>query len=356
MKILFLVPYPIHEAPSQRFRFEQYFGILSKQGYSYQIQSFLEPKNWRLFFRAGNPLARAVALLKGFSKRFFVLFRIISFDFIFIHREVTPIGPPVFEWLIAHVFRKKIIYDFDDAIWLTDRTNESRTLRVLKWRSKVKAICRWSYRVSCGNNYLVLFAQQFNSNVIHNPTTIDTEGLHNPKDRIKKNNFVTIGWTGSHSTVKYLSYLETVVQHLEKIFPALQFIVIADKPPQLNLSSISFIPWSRQHEMSDLCKIDIGIMPLPDDEWSKGKCGFKALQYMALNIPVVASPVGVNVQIVDHGLNGFLAASKEEWVHRLLQLIEDEQLRYTMGQQGREKVIRNYSVNSNVYNFLTLFS
>ena len=356
MKILFLVPYPLHEAPSQRFRFEQYFMLLSKQGYTYRVQSFLDSKNWRFFFNTGNTLAKIVALLKGFLKRFFILFQVSSFDFIFIHREVTPIGPPVFEWLIAKIFRKKVIYDFDDAIWLTDRIEESELLRRLKCRNKVKLICHWSYKVSCGNEYLISFAKQFNNHTIYNPTTIDTNNLHNLEFNKKKDEKLTIGWTGSHSTLKYLVCLEPVIQHIERNFQHVQFVVIANKPAVLNLKSLLFIPWKIQTEISDLNQIDIGVMPLPDDEWSKGKCGFKALQFMSLQIPVVASPIGVNGKIVDHGIDGFLASSQDEWIQFLTQLIEDNQLRIIMGMRGREKVLRKYSVTSNANNFMSLFN
>src|SRR5690606_29515632 len=149
-KILFLVPYPLQESPSQRFRFEQYFGQLQQQGYRYKVQSFLNSDNWRAFFRPGNIITKAVALLSGFCKRIFIVLPSPMYDFVFIHREVTPVGPPVFEWLLAKVFRRKIIYDFDDAIWLTDRPDESWFFKLVKWRSKVASICSWSIKVSCG--------------------------------------------------------------------------------------------------------------------------------------------------------------------------------------------------------------
>src|SRR5688500_1091441 len=122
------------------------------------------------------------------------------YDFVFIHREVSPLGPPIFEWILAKVLKKNIIYDFDDAIWLTDRHDESLVFRLLKWRSKVDLICRWSHKVSCGNEYLCRFAANFNNNVVYNPTTIDTENLHNPsffKQPSGHLDKITIGWTGS---------------------------------------------------------------------------------------------------------------------------------------------------------------
>lgn len=357
MKILFLVPYPLKESPSQRFRFEQYFNILTDRGFSYDTQSFLNAKNWQLFFSPGNIHLKALTLLSGFWKRSIILPKLHQYDFIFIHREVTPIGPPLFEWLIAKIFKKKVIYDFDDAIWLTDRKNESIGLRLLKWRSKVGVICKWSYKVSCGNEYLCKYAFQFNTNVFYNPTTIDTINLHNPllykKIYSKK---ITLGWTGSHSTLKYLKEIEPILQDLENEFPTLNMLVIADHAPALNLKSLTFKRWNIKTEIEDLYLFDLGIMPLPDDEWSNGKCGFKALQYMAMEIPTIASPVGVNSKIITHTLNGFLASSLDEWKTYIKLLISNPDLRLKIGKEGRQKVIKDYSVLSNTESFLSLFA
>jgi glycosyltransferase involved in cell wall biosynthesis len=378
MKILFLVPYPIDEAPSQRFRFEQYIQILSQQGYATTFQSFLSKENWKLFYGSGNTFKKAVIILIGFLRRFQVLFSIPSFDFVFIHREISPLGPPIFEWLIAKVLGKKIIYDFDDAIWLTDKTNESGLEKAIRWRSKVASICQWSYKVSCGNDYLAAYARQFNANVVVNPTTIDTELGHNPHNktslpdlfrhplieqeiaergpRREQADNVIIGWTGSHSTLKYLESIESVLQTIEQQYSHVSFLVIADRQPELELERVQFIPWNKETEAADLQRMDIGIMPLPDDEWTKGKCGFKALQYMAMEVPCVVAPIGVNTKIVEQGVNGFLSRTPEEWKLYLERLIDDAALRKTMGEAGRKKVEDQYSVKSNTENFLRLLS
>lgn len=357
MKILFLVPYPLQQAPSQRFRFEHYFEMLTNQGHKIRVQSFLPSHSWQLFFNAGNSLQKALVLIRGFIKRTYALILAPSFDFIFIHREATPVGPPIFEWILSKILRKRMIYDFDDAIWLTDRIQESYLLRFLKWRHKVKSICRWSDKVSCGNEYLRNFALQYNPTAIYNPTTIDCEHLHNPAryPQKKSSESIVIGWTGSHSTLKYLIAIEPVLQQLELRFPSLSFLVIADQPPPLQLQRLTFIHWNPHTEIEDLLKMDIGIMPLPDDEWAKGKCGFKALQYMALEIPAVVSPVGVNTSIISHGIEGFLCQYNDEWLMALEKLITNQQLRTEMGRCGRKKVIDHYSVSSNTGNFLSLF-
>jgi len=356
MKILFLIPYPLEQAPSQRFRFEQYFQMLQEAGYLIQVKSFLNHEHTH-FFHPGKTLLKIYLTAAGFWNRTIVLFTLINIDFVFIHREASPVGAPIFEWIIAKIWKKKIIYDFDDAIWLTDRKDESGLVRLFKWRQKVKSICRLSYKVSCGNDYLKQYAKNYNSRVFYNPTTIDCDQRHNPElFRVSKNtNQIVIGWTGSHSTLKYLIVLEPVLRKILNQFPFVSILIIADQPPPIILERLSFIKWNAHTEIEDLLKMDIGIMPLPDDEWAKGKCGFKALQYMALKIPAVVSPVGVNPTIINHGLNGYLASGDLEWYDYLSKLISDSTLRLKMGAAGRQKVTESYSVTSNSANFLSLF-
>lgn len=355
-QIGFLIPYPLKQAPSQRFRFEQYHSILTKSDFRYTSFPFLSGSDFQIINSRGRYALKLVILFKGFIKRLILIPLLNKFDFIFIHREATPAGPPIIEWVVAKILKKRIIYDFDDAIWLTDKTNESKIEKILRWRSKVASICKWSYKVSCGNEYLANYARQFNSNVVINPTTIDTENLHKPgvvtEERINK---ITIGWTGSHSTLKYLMEIEVVLLRIVKKYPHVQVLVIADRKPDLQIDNLVFLRWNKETEAEDLLKIDVGIMPLPNDEWSRGKCGFKALQYLAMKKPCVASPVGVNSEIIEHGVNGFLAESAEEWFIHLENLVRDESLRLQMGQAGRKKIIDHYSVVSNTSTFLSLF-
>ncbi len=356
IKVLFIIPYPLGEAPSQRFRFEQYFAALRENGFSFQVQSFLTHKNWRVFYNQSGSISKASALINGLANRLTAVLKASSQDFIFIHREAAPIGPPIFEFIVSKILRKKIIYDFDDAIWRTDKRSEGSIEKMIRWRGKVKWICRWSYKVSCGNKYLQAFALQYNSQAYLIPTTIDMEFGHNitlKKDFVKEK--IIIGWTGSHTTLKYLNLLEKDLQQLEKKYPNLEFHVIADKKPELKISNLRFKPWSQQTEVSDLSLFDIGIMPLPDDEWAKGKCGFKALQYMSMEVATVASPVGVNTTIIQHKINGLLAKDGE-WVEMLSLLIEDKKLRTQLGAEGRKTVEYSYSVNAIKPSFVKLFS
>lgn len=353
-KVLFICPYPPDRAPSQRFRFEQYLGHLNNEGSLVVIRSFFSEKAYK-FYHSGKLLPKVRAITLSYINCSSLFLHALPFDFIFIHREACPLGPPLIEWVLARILRKKIIYDFDDAIWLTDKQDEHWLVRLLRWRTKVALISKWSYTISCGNEYLADYARQFNPRVVVNPTTIDTNNLHIPQVTSKFSGKTTIGWTGSNSTLKYLKTLVPVLQALEKKYPELQFLVIADVDPKLPLNNASFRPWRKGTEIRDLAAIDIGIMPLPDDPWTRGKCGFKALQYMALQIAPVVSPVGVNSNIVQHGVEGYLCSSHDEWFRHLEELILCPQKRIQMGKLARRKVIDRYSVNSNRDNFLSLF-
>lgn len=357
-RILFICPYPIGEAPSQRFRFEQYLGILEQSDFKFDLSSFWSRKAWERLYTKGNNFTKFLALINGMIKRAVLCLQLPRYDFIFIHREATPLGPPFFEWIAFKLYKKKIIYDFDDAIWIPNTSDVNYLVSKLKWHSKVASICKWSYTISCGNEFLGDFARQYNKRVILNPTTIDSENLHTPTKLFtnKKAKQLIIGWTGTHSTIKYFNPLIPTLELLEEKFAEkVAFMIIADKEPTFKIKSLHFVPWSKKTEIQDLQQFDIGVMPLPDDEWAKGKCGFKALQYLALGIPAIVSPVGVNTSIIENGVNGFIANTPEEWLECLSILINNKNLRTQMGILGRSKIEKSYSVESNTSTFLSLF-
>lgn len=353
MHILFIIPYPVESAPSQRFRFEQYFEILKKKGWDLMISSFIDDHTWQILYKRRHIFSKAYGILRGFIRRFHILLIVKKYDYVYIHREATPTGPPVFEWIIAKILRKKIIYDFDDAIWLPNTSESNKIIAWFKCHWKVAKICKWAYKISCGNQYLCDYAKQFNENVILNPTTIHNHYFLNEL-KGQYSGKITIGWTGSHSTLKYLDNIIPVISKLEQKYD-FSFMVIADENPKLTLKSFIFQPWREASEEDDLLNLNIGLMPLEINVWSEGKCGLKALQYMALGIPALVSPVGVNKQIVDDGINGFLCTSAEDWFEKIEILLNDEGLRAKMGKAAREKVQKHYSAASNTANFLGLF-
>ncbi len=354
MRILFLVPYPQDAAPSQRFRFEQYFNILKQSGYKYDVSPFLDSKAWSILYQPGHLLQKFAGLMRGYLRRLGDVYRIRKYDIIFIHREAAPFGPPVFEWIITRLLKKRTVYDFDDAIWIPNASESNSTLtKLLKKFSNVKKICAWATKVSVGNQFLKDYATQFNSKVIINPTTIDTELHHNTTTDHRNNKFV-FGWTGTHSTLEYLDMLYPVFKKLEET-EEFELLVICDIPPRFKLKSLRFIPWKKETEIEDLLNFNVGLMPLPDNIWSKGKCGFKALQYMALGIPAVVSDVGINAQVVDHGINGCVCKSEDDWGFYLKKLLKEPAYLKELSAHTREKIVRNYSVRSNSGNFVSLF-
>ncbi|WP_242693104.1 glycosyltransferase family 4 protein [Sabulibacter ruber] len=354
IRVLFVVPYPLGKAPSQRFRFEQYFDILSTAGFTFQVAPFLDDSTWAILYKKGKSLFKAFGILKGFLLRVLLLFKIGRFDFVFIHREATPIGPPWFEWIVVKVFKKKVIYDFDDAIWIPNTSEANKIVAGIKWHHKVGQICKWAYKVSCGNVYLQSYAKEFNNNAYVIPTTIDTVGHHN-KIKEQREEPVVIGWTGTHSTMKYLEPLVPVLQQLEEHY-AFKFLVISNSNPELSLKSLVYLPWQKETEIEDLLKFNIGVMPLVNDPWSNGKCAFKALQYMALGIPAVVSPVGMNTEVVDDGLNGYVCATPQEWYSALETMLLDSRLRSEFGKAARNKIESCYAVTAIRNNFLGLFA
>lgn len=355
--ILFMVPYPQGKAPSQRFRFEQYLDILKDNGFTYELNSFYSDKTWMILHQEGHFVSKTFRIFFSFFIRFFQLFKSIRFDIVFIHREVTPIGPPVYEWILAKVFRKKIIYDFDDAIWLPNYSEANTSVQKLKYYTKVNRIMKWATKISAGNDYLVDYARQFNSNVVVNPTTIDTDNYHNPdlyETCYNSENKPVIGWTGTHTTAKYIDFLSPILTKLSNEFE-FEFCVISNEKPIIDFSPLNFIKWNKETEIQDLMRFDIGVMPLTDDQWSKGKCGFKALQYMSLGVPAIASPVGINTSIIDQGINGFLCTTEAEWFESLHYFLSDVTNRKNMHDSARKKIVETYSVKSNTDNFVRLF-
>lgn len=354
-KILFLVPYPVGHAPSQRFRVELYEPYLQQAGIPYTIVPFMDEHTWKILYQSGGTIRKAWGITKGYLKRLkTVIWDIHGYSHVFVHREAAPLGPPVFEWIVSKLWRKKMIYDFDDAIWIPNTSGANKLAAWLKAFGKVKHICKWAAKVTPGNQYLCNYASQHNNNVFLLPTCVDMERGHN-KVKEHGEHKVVVGWTGSHSTLPYLNPVMPVLEELQQELH-FRFAVIADKKPELPLKDWTYIPWSAATEIDDLLKLDIGIMPLQNDAWSEGKCGFKLIQYLSAGIPALASPVGVNKNIVEEGTNGYLCETSEDWKKNLRILIADTQLRARLGKAGHEKMLREYSIRSQVDKFLHLFT
>jgi len=351
--VLFLVPYPLHVAPSQRFRVELYEPVLQQNNVDYHIASFMDKATWDIIFKKGNHVVKVSGIVKGYLRRIGHIIKATQYDYIFIHREAAPLGAPVFEWILAKLLRKKIIYDFDDAIWIPNVSSANKIARWLKAFWKIKYLCKWSYVVTGGNKYLCNYATAMGARTMLLPTCVDVVRKNN---RIKEHHDKkpVVGWTGSHSTIAYLNEIVPVLKELQEQLD-FTFLVIADKKPDIDLKDWQFVSWSEATETDDLLKMDIGIMPLKKDAWSEGKCGFKLIQYLSCGIPAIADPVGVNKVIIENGRNGFLCEEKNDWKEKLQLLITQPSLRKELGLNGRSKIVNEYSIQSQEEKFLSLF-
>lgn len=351
-------PYPKGIAPSQRFRIEQYVPFLEEH-FEVRVFPFWSEKAWEILYKKGNTGKKIWYLLTAFGRRKLALLKATNIDYIYIHREAAPIGWPVFEWILCEIMGKKLIYDFDDAIWLPNQSEANRNLvKHVKSHGKVATLCKWSYKVSVCNDFLADYARNYQSDVAQIPTTIDTEKLHNPALYNKRaNNLPIIGWTGSHSTLNQLELVWDALTDLYKLVP-FEFHLISDAFPEDSPPFVKQISWNKSSEIQDLIQFDIGIMPLYDSDWENGKCGFKLLQYLALKIPAVASEVGFNSKIINNAENGFLLHKNDttSWLSSIATLLKDEILRIKMGENGRKKVQKYYSVEANKDKVIALFN
>ena len=352
--IHFWVPYPMKVAPSQRFRVEIFLPDLEKAGIPYKILSFLDQQAWDILYKPGNRVLKAWGTIKGYFRRIVHLFQSVKANYVFIHREAAPLGPPIFEWLLAKVFRKKIIHEYDDAIWIPGGEKVSKVKELGKSTWKIKYIIKWSYKIAAGNDFLCEYARQYNSSVFLIPTVVDTEQGHFKQRDQHGGNKIVVGWTGSHTTMHNLEVIEGVIPELKKQID-FDFLVISNKRPQWDFDFI-YKQWEFETEQEDLLKMHIGIMPSKQGPWFEGKCGFKLIQYHACGIPAIASPTQVNSLITLHDQTGFIANNKDEWKVYLKKLIADAALRSSMGEAGRTHVERNYSLNSLFPAFISLFS
>ncbi|MDD5435938.1 MAG: glycosyltransferase family 4 protein [Candidatus Omnitrophica bacterium] len=338
MKVLFIVPYPT-SGPSNRFRVEQYLPYLDEKKISYCIRPFCNTDFYFLLRKRGHYLKKFAYLL-GFSfLRLVDLLRSLDYDAVFIHREAFPAKDHIFEWLFR-IFGKRMIYDFDDAVFL-------------KKPAKVRTVIRIADTIIAGNRFLKDYAAALNKKVAVLPTCIDTT-RYRPAGGKKDARKVVIGWMGTPTTSVYLKGIDDVFKAILGKYKNVEIRIIGAMSDDFLCPGLIYRDWSLESEISDLQEFDIGIMPMPDSDWTKGKCAFKTIQYMSVGIPSVASPVGMNMEVIKEGVNGCFASGSEEWCEKLSKLIESPELRRTMGENGRKTIEERYSLKVNSDKFLDL--
>jgi len=352
MRLLAVVPSMHDTSPGQRFRIEQWEPRLRQRGIDITYAPFENQDLHALLYQTGNMGRKLAQVSRGLARRLSLLRSVRGFDCVYVFREAALLGPAVFERLITRM-RVPMVFDFDDAIFVSYRSPSNGYLSYLKFAAKTKTICRLASHVMVGNSYLADYARQFNTQVTIVPTTIDTEKYSLRRNRTSE--VPVIGWTGSFSTVQHLDTLRGALQKLAQ-HEHFRLRVIGTPQYQLEGVDVEAIPWRSETELEDLSPIDIGVMPLPNDAWSKGKCGLKALQFMALGIPTICSPVGVNMDIVHDGENGFIAETEADWIEKLGRLLRSVKLREEMGMAGRSTVERNYSAIAQVPRVYEVFA
>ena len=333
------------EGASARFRVYQYIPALQASGFEVTVSPFYTPEFFRILYRRGHYARKVLWFLRQTLELRQVLARASGFDVLFVHREVLPIGPPLVERALARRKGRPLVYDFDDAVYLPNVSEANRFAGLLKWPQKVPTVIRLSDRIVAGNDHLARYARAHNPAVSVIPTCVDTETfVPRPGPGPTAGPPPVVGWIGSPTTVRYLLPLRDVLGRVARTLPFHVRVSGAGRGIEIPGVSVSNLAWSLEHEVSLFSGCDIGLYPLPDTEWTRGKCGFKAIQFMACGVPVVAAPVGVNREIIQDGVNGFLASTPAEWEEKLARLLSDRGLRTRLGAAGRETVVDRYAL------------
>lgn len=342
MRLLAIVPSVYDKNPSQRYRIEQWEPLLRAGGVSVEYRPFESRELNALLYQPGRTAAKARLVAGALVRRLNDVRDARGFDAVYVLREAALLGPPFFERMIARA-GVPLVFDFDDAVFERYVSPSNGYLSYLKFPGKTRTICRLAAHVMAGNEYLAEYVRRVNPNVTVIPTTVDTS-KYTVAARAA-NDVPVIGWTGSYSTVQHLL---TLAGALRRLAETERFRLRVIGSPNMNLEGLAgldveALTWDSKTEVEDLRAIDVGVMPLPEDRWSRGKCGMKALQYMGLAIPTVCSPVGVNSEIIRDGENGLLATTADEWIEKLGLLLRSPELRERLGRAGRETVEARYS-------------
>jgi glycosyltransferase involved in cell wall biosynthesis len=337
-RLLVLTPAPTSSA-STRFRLEQFFPALRARGIEPVLRPFLDEDGFRVLYRSGHVATKLRAAASALVGRIGDLARATRADGILLHREAALIGPPLLEWLMA--MKRPLIFDLDDAVWVPYRSPTYGALlsRLLKMPGKTLRTLALARTVIAGNRFIAEFASRFNRSVTVIPTVVDTE-VFRPAD--KRNDVPVLGWIGTPSAAQYLQAIVPALQSLARTRRfRVRVVGGAIDAPGVEVEQRE---WRLENEVGDFRSLDVGLYPLVEDDWSRGKSGFKAVQYMAAGVPMVASPVGVTSEMIDDGRNGLLAHTTSEWEAQLARLLDDAPLRARLAAEGRKDAVESWSL------------
>lgn len=341
MRVLFAVPHPI-EGPSSRFRVYQFIDDLRDRGIDAEVRPFLSSRAAPLIYENGRLIDKAAVTGWATAKRLVDVLRATRYDVAYVLREAFPFGPPCFEAALKAA-AGRLVFDFDDAIYRPALAFDNPLDRLRDFNKPAKII-RMSNHVVVGSAYLADYAAQFaesRERITVLPTVVDTD-VYRPSPEPKPPH-LTIGWIGTPRGSCYLEDLKNMARRLAQRYAHVRFKYVGAEAFECGNLPITFKQWRLEEEVADLQSFDIGIMPLTDDEETRGKCGFKLIQYMSVGIPAVCSPVGANLSIVEEGTTGYFARDEDEWFAALDRLVADAGLRKRLGENGRALAVGSYS-------------
>jgi glycosyltransferase involved in cell wall biosynthesis len=343
MKVLALASYPI-EMAATRYRLAQFVEPLAERGITLTIRPFLDSELSASLYKRAEWPRTALGLLRSAVRRVADISKASRADVLLIQREAMIFGPPVVEWLATRLGRCPMVLDLDDAIYVRYLSpTYGRLGSALKWFSKTDNLIRWARVVTCGNRTIAEYVTAKGARAAIIPTVVDTEKFH-PVER-PESDVPVVGWVGTHSTYQYLATIFPALQRLARDFQFRLKVVGAGRDeievPGVQVESLS---WSLNREIADFQSFDIGLYPIIEDEWSAGKSGFKSIQYMAVGIPFVVTPVGACAEIGEAEMTHLAARSEDEWYAALSRLLSDANLRRKMGAAGRQHALQHYTV------------
>ncbi len=353
-KILVICPYPENVAPGQRLKYEQYFDKWRNNGYDISVAPFMTMRFWNIVYKKGHMLEKIYWTLYGYLKRILILFAIPFFDITYVFLWGTPFGSSTYERVIKMLSRK-LVYDIDDMVFLGHSSDANKFWQNLKGRSKMIYMMRAANHVITCTPKLDEFVRQYNQNTTDISSSVDTDNKYLPVNRYTNDKQLVIGWSGSHSTSKYLYLLSDILKSLALKYD-FKLIVMGDSNFSIEGVNVESFEWSDRIEISTLQKFDIGLYPLPDESWVYGKSGLKAIQYMALGLPTVATAIGANYRIINNSENGYLVEpdNYSDWLVKIELLINDNQLRKKIGLEARKTIIEKYSIKANQNRYLNI--
>lgn len=356
MRVLFFLPYSV-EAAGCRYRVHQFLPFLESHGVRCELRELVGPELFRILYKSGHRLEKAARFAGRALSRIQDLRDAAGFDVLFVYRECFPFGPALIEQLLRRT-GKPIVFDFDDAIYLP---SGNRLKDFVRRPEKTNVITQLADEVIVSNEHLRNFCLAYNPNVTMVRTSVDTETLFREREYPEvlppaDGRPIRLGWIGSHSTAHYLERLSGVLRRVAQRYPIELLVVGAGK--QLTIPGVTVInkAWSLATEVDDFRSLDIGLYPLEDGIWELGKASFKTIQYMAVGVPGIVSPVGAALNIVREGENAFFASTDDEWVEKIVRLIEDPALRRRVGLAGRQTAERDFSITSNAPKLLEVLS